>query len=198
MTSSPCRWHHHHADDIMRMTSPHMQMTSSPCTWHHHHADDTITHADDMQMTWSHMQTTSSHIQISHMQMTSPCRWHHYHADDIITMQMTPCRWHHTCRWHHHHADDIITHADDTTLMAESAEVLKTLLMRVKEESKEAGLKLSIQKAEIMASSPITSWQIDGGKWKQWQISFSWWAAVHGISKSWTRLSNSAATTTMI
>ena len=51
--------------------------------------------------------------------------------------------------------------ADDTTLMAESEE-LKSLLMRVKEESEEAGLKLNIQKPKIMASSPITSWQIDG------------------------------------
>ena len=50
----------------------------------------------------------------------------------------------------------------DTTLMAESEEELKSLLMKVKEESKKAGLKLSIQKTEIMASVPITSWQIDG------------------------------------
>ena len=95
-------------------------------------------------------------------------------------------------------ADDIITYADDTTLMAESEEELKSLLMRVKEESENADLKLNIQKTKIMASSPITSWQIDGGKWKQWQILFSWWAAVHGIPKSWTELSNSTATTTMI
>ena len=52
-------------------------------------------------------------------------------------------------------------HADDTTLMAESEE-LKSLLMKVKEESEKAGLKLNIQKTEIMASGPITSWQIDG------------------------------------
>ena len=52
--------------------------------------------------------------------------------------------------------------ADDTTLMAESEEELKSLLMRVKEESEKAGLKLNIQKMKIMASSPITSWQIDG------------------------------------
>ena len=51
---------------------------------------------------------------------------------------------------------------DDTTLMAESKEELKSLLMKVKEESKKAGLKLIIQKLKIMASSPITSWQIDG------------------------------------
>ena len=55
-----------------------------------------------------------------------------------------------------------LRYADDTTLMAESEEELKSLLMKVKEESEKAGLKLSIQKAKIMASSPITSWQIDG------------------------------------
>ena len=52
--------------------------------------------------------------------------------------------------------------ADDTTLMAESEEELKSLLMKVKEDSEKAGLKLNIQKTKIMASSPITSWQIDG------------------------------------
>ena len=55
-----------------------------------------------------------------------------------------------------------LRYADDTTLMAESEEELKTLLMKVKEESEKAGLKLSIQKTKIMASGPITSWQIDG------------------------------------
>ena len=58
--------------------------------------------------------------------------------------------------------------------MAENKEELKSLLMKVKEESKQAGLKLSIQKTKITASSSITSWQIDGEKWKQWQILFSW------------------------
>ena len=53
-------------------------------------------------------------------------------------------------------------YADDTTLMAESKEELKSFLMKVKEESEKVGLKLNIQKTEIMASSPITSWQIDG------------------------------------
>ena len=56
-----------------------------------------------------------------------------------------------------------LRYADDTTLMAESEEELKSLLMRVKEESEKAGLKLNIQKTKIMTSSPITSWQIDGG-----------------------------------
>ena len=54
-----------------------------------------------------------------------------------------------------------LTYADDTTLLAESKEELKSLLMKVKEESKNAGLKLNIQKMKIMASGPITSWQID-------------------------------------
>ena len=55
-----------------------------------------------------------------------------------------------------------LRYADDTTLMAESAEELKSLLMKVKEESEKIGLKLKIQKTKIMASSPITSWEIDG------------------------------------
>ena len=55
-----------------------------------------------------------------------------------------------------------LRYADDTTLMAESKEELKSLLMKVKEESKKAGLKLNIQKTKIMASGAITSWQIDG------------------------------------
>ena len=55
-----------------------------------------------------------------------------------------------------------LRYADDTTLMAESEEELKSLLMKVKEESEKAGLKLNIQKTEIMASGPITSWEIDG------------------------------------
>ena len=55
-----------------------------------------------------------------------------------------------------------LRYADDTTLMAESTKELKSLLTKVKEESEKAGLKLNIQKTKIMASSPITSWQIDG------------------------------------
>ena len=57
---------------------------------------------------------------------------------------------------------DKLRYADDTTLMAESEEELKSLLMKVKEESEKVGLKLNIQKTKIMASGPITSWQIDG------------------------------------
>ena len=60
-----------------------------------------------------------------------------------------------------------LRHADDTTLMAKSGEALKNLLMKVKEESERAGSKLNIQKTKIMASGPITSWQIDGKQWKQ-------------------------------
>ena len=59
-----------------------------------------------------------------------------------------------------------LRYADDTTLMAESEEELMSLLMKVKEESEKVGLKLNIQKAKIMASGPITSWQIDGKQWK--------------------------------
>ena len=55
-----------------------------------------------------------------------------------------------------------LRYADDTTLMAESEEELKRLLMKVKEESEKVGLKLNIQKTKIMVSGPITSWQIDG------------------------------------
>ena len=55
-----------------------------------------------------------------------------------------------------------LRYADDTTLMAESEEELKSLMMKVKEEHEKAGLKLNIQKTKIMASGPITSWQIDG------------------------------------
>ena len=57
-----------------------------------------------------------------------------------------------------------LTYADDTTLMIESEEELKSLLMTLKEENEKAGLKFNIQKTKIMASGPITSWQIEGGK----------------------------------
>ena len=67
-----------------------------------------------------------------------------------------------------------LRYADDTTLMAESKEELKHFLMKVKEESEKVGLKLNIQKTKIMAYSPITSWQIDGKQWKQYQTLFFW------------------------
>ena len=60
-----------------------------------------------------------------------------------------------------------LRYTDDTTLMAESEEELKSLLMKVKEESEKAGLKLNRQNSKVMASGPITSWQIDREKWKQ-------------------------------
>ena len=67
-----------------------------------------------------------------------------------------------------------LRYVDDTTFRAESEE-LKSLLMKVKEESKKVGFKLNIQKTKIMASCPNTSWQIDGKQWKQWQTLF--WGA---------------------
>ena len=70
-------------------------------------------------------------------------------------------------------------YADDTTLMAESKEELKNLLMKMKEESEKAGLKLNIQKTKIMASDPITSWQIDRKQWKQSQTLF--WGAPESL-----------------
>ena len=66
-----------------------------------------------------------------------------------------------------------LRYADNTTLMAESEEELKRFLMRVKEEREKADLTFSIQKTKIMASGPITSWQMMK-KWKQWHIFFSW------------------------
>ena len=66
-------------------------------------------------------------------------------------------------------------YADDTPLMAEIEEELKSLLMKMKEESEKVGLKFDIQKTKIMASSPITSWQIEGEMWKHWQTLF--WVA---------------------
>ena len=58
--------------------------------------------------------------------------------------------------------------------MAENEEELNSLLTNVKEESEKAGLELNIKKMKVMASGPITSWQIEGEKWKKWQILFSW------------------------
>ena len=68
-----------------------------------------------------------------------------------------------------------LRYGDDTTLMAENEEELKSLLMKVKEESEKVGLKLNIQKIRIMASGPITSWQIDEKQWKQGKTLF--WGA---------------------
>ena len=67
-----------------------------------------------------------------------------------------------------------LKYTDDTALMAESEEELKSLSMKVKEKSEKVGLKLNIQETKIMASGPITSWQIVTKQWKQWQTLFSW------------------------
>ena len=72
-----------------------------------------------------------------------------------------------------------LRYADDTTLMEESEEELKSLLMKVKKESEKVGLKLNIQKMKIMASGPITSWEIDGKQWKQCQTLF--WGAPESL-----------------
>ena len=88
------------------------------------------------------------------------------HLAYLIYMQNTSCK---KLDWMKHKLIKIagrninhLRYADDTTLMAESEEELKSLLMKVKEESEKVGLKLSFQKMKIMASGPITSWQIDG------------------------------------
>ena len=67
-----------------------------------------------------------------------------------------------------------LRYADDITIMALSEQELKSLLMKVKEESEEAGLKVNLQKTKIIASGAIISWQLEGEKRKQWQILFSW------------------------
>ena len=66
-----------------------------------------------------------------------------------------------------------LRYVDGTTLMAEIEEELKSLLMKVKEDSEKVDLKLNTQKTKIMVSGPITSWHIDGEKWKQWLTLFS-------------------------
>ena len=96
------------------------------------------------------------------------------HPAYLTYMQSTSCEM---AEWMKHKLEsgwniNNLRYADDTTLMAESEEELKSLLMKVKEESEKASLKLNIQKAKIMASSPTTSWQIDGKQWKQLQTLF--------------------------
>ena len=101
----------------------------------------------------------------------------HFHPIYLTYMQSTSCE---IPGWMKQAGIKIIgkninnlRYADDTTLMAESEEELKSLLMKVKEESAKVGLKLNFQKIKIMASSPITSWQI-GKQWKQWLTLFFW------------------------
>ena len=78
--------------------------------------------------------------------------------------------------WMKHKQEEISITSDMQMIppLSHGEEELKSLLMKVKEESEKAGLRLNIQKAKIMASSPITSWQINGKQWKQWQTLFSW------------------------
>ena len=78
--------------------------------------------------------------------------------------------WNQDCREKYNN----LRYADDTTLMTESEEELKSLLMKVKAESEKLGLKLNVQKTKIMASGPITSWQMMGKQWKQWLTLFFW------------------------
>ena len=93
------------------------------------------------------------------------------HPDYLTSMQSTSCEM---PDWMRNKLESrllgeisITSTSDDTTLMAESEEELKNLLMKVKEESEKSGLELNTQKTKIMASSPITSWQIDRETWKQ-------------------------------
>ena len=90
----------------------------------------------------------------------------YYHPAYLTSMQSTSCEM---LGWRKHKLEsrlpgeiNNLRYADDTTLMAESKEKLKSLLMKVKQESEKAALKLNIQKTKITASGPITSWQIDG------------------------------------
>ena len=121
------------------------------------------------------MQVNKQQLKMHMEQQTGSKLWKEYikavycHSAYLTYMQSTSCkmldwmkcklesrRLGEICRWHH------LRYADDITLMAESKEELKSLLMKVKEESEKVGLKLNIQKTKIMASSPITSWQTDG------------------------------------
>ena len=80
-----------------------------------------------------------------------------------------------------------LRYADDTTLMAESEEELKSLLMKVKEESEKVGLKLNIQKTKIMASGPITPWEIDGETVETVSVETVLVAALLTIARTWNQ-----------
>ena len=87
-----------------------------------------------------------------------------------------------------------LRYADDTILMAEKEEELKSLLMKVKEESEKVGLKLNIQKTKIMASGPTTSWQIDGETVKLWETLFCGAPmGSHRVKHEWSDLAAAAA-----
>ena len=99
------------------------------------------------------------------------------HSACLTSMQSTSCK---IPGWMKHKLEsrlpgetpNNLRYADDTTLMAESEEEQKSLLMKVKEESEKVGLKLNIQKTKIIASGPTTSWEIMGKQWKQCQTLF--------------------------
>ena len=120
------------------------------------------------------MQVEKKHLQLDMEQQTGSKLGKGYvkavcsHLTSLIYMQSTSCEM---PGWMKHKLESrllgeisitSLRYADDTTLMAESEEELKSLLMKVTEESEKAGLKLNIQKTKIMASGPITSWEIDG------------------------------------
>ena len=119
------------------------------------------------------MQVKNQHLELDMEQQTGSKSGKEYikaiycHPAHLTYMQSTPCKM---LGWMRHKLElrlpgEIINnlrYADDTTLMAESEEELKSLLMNVKEESLKACLKFNIQKTKIMASSPITSWKLDG------------------------------------
>ena len=108
---------------------------------------------DTKQQTGSKLERSASRLYTVTLLILLICRVHH---EKCWTGWSTS--WNQDC-WEKHHN---LIYADDTTLRAESKEQLKSLLMKVKDESEKGGLKLNIQKTKIMASGPITSWQIDG------------------------------------
>ena len=118
------------------------------------------------------MQVKKQQLEPDVEQQTGSESWKEYiKAVYFHSAYLTICRVHHEECWAGWSTAGIkivrrnisnLRYVDDTTLMAESEEELKSLLMKVKEESENVGLKLNIQKTKIMASSPITSWQIDG------------------------------------
>ena len=109
----------------------------------------------------------------------------YYHPACLTYMQSTSCemlgRMKHKLKSRLQGGINDLICADDTTIMAGSKKELKSLLMKMKEESEKAGLRLNIQKMKISAYGPITSWQIDGEAWR---------AVVHGVAKSQTQLND--------